>query len=300
MFNTIVLHISGIGGIGKSTILKYLALSWADGQSDLNKFDFVFHIALKHVNDKSSIANIIINQHAGLSANNVTEKEMVKILSVEFGTKSLILIDGYDEYHRGTNAEIDSALEKGSLWNCWVILTSRPFQAVDLLKPFFDAEAVITGFNEENVQNYASKFLENEERGATLLRLAKTNTIVDMLQIPLILQMTCVIYESTQSVPESKTEAARSIVDLSIQYAVQRQAGSKVKPKLVKKLLVLLGKMAWASLQENERQLLLNKVAIKFDFAGFIDYILFLSCQKKTTFCHTKRRMGANDHPYFF
>ncbi len=263
MFNTIVQHISGIGGIGKSTILKYLALSWADGQSDLNKFDFVFHIALKHVNDNNSIANIIINQHAGLSANNVKEEEIMGILEGKYNTKPLILIDGYDEYHEGTNAEIDSALEKRGLWNCWIVLASRPFKEVDLLKPFFDAEAVITGFNEENVQNYASKFFENKKKGATLLRLAKTNTIVEMLQIPLILQMTCVIYESTQSVPESKTEAARSIVDLSIQYAVQRQSRSKVKPKLVKKLLVKLGKLAWKSLQSNQQQLLLNKVTIK-------------------------------------
>ncbi len=73
------------------------------------------------------------------------------------------------------------------------IQDSGPFKEVDLLKPYFDAEAV---------QNYASKFLENEEKGAASLSLARTDTtfcnttIVDMLQIPLILQITCVIYES--------------------------------------------------------------------------------------------------------
>ncbi len=256
----VAIHISGIGGIGKSTILKYLALSWADGQMDLNKFDFVFHIALKHVNDNSSIANIIINQHAGLSANNVNEEEICKILTGTFRTKPLILIDGYDEYRKGTNPEIDSALKKGNLWNCWIILTSRPFQEVDLLKPYFDAEAVITGFNEENVQNYASKFLEDEGKGVTLLSLARTNTIIDILQIPLILQMTCVIFMSDKSVPESKTEAARSIVNLSIQYAAQRQSGVRLEPEEVEELMFKLGEKAWKSLRTNEQQLLLDKV----------------------------------------
>ena len=64
--------------------MKYLALSWAEGSDqDLQKMDFVFHIALKQVRDDTSIENIIIQQHPGLKANNVKPEEIKAILEPE-------------------------------------------------------------------------------------------------------------------------------------------------------------------------------------------------------------------------
>ena len=41
--------------MGKSTAMKHLAISWADGTAEeLKKFDFVFHISLKLVRDNRS------------------------------------------------------------------------------------------------------------------------------------------------------------------------------------------------------------------------------------------------------
>ena len=53
--------------MGKTTALKYLAVSWSDGTlKEIEKFDFVFHIALKHVKDDSPIENIILTEHREL------------------------------------------------------------------------------------------------------------------------------------------------------------------------------------------------------------------------------------------
>ena len=56
--------------MGKSTAMKHLAISLADGTSEeLKKFDFVFHITLKLVKKNSGfIQNIIIDQHGRLEA----------------------------------------------------------------------------------------------------------------------------------------------------------------------------------------------------------------------------------------
>ena len=63
--------------MGKSTAMKHLAITWADGTSEeLKKFQFVFHISLKHVKDNSPIENIIIAQNIGLKANAVTPGEI--------------------------------------------------------------------------------------------------------------------------------------------------------------------------------------------------------------------------------
>ena len=59
---------AGQGGIGKTTALKHLGHSWANGTSEkLKKFDFLFHVSLKVVKSNDSIEKIIIHQHKGLN-----------------------------------------------------------------------------------------------------------------------------------------------------------------------------------------------------------------------------------------
>ena len=84
--------IAGKGGVGK--------LGWADGTvEEMEKFQFVFHITLRHVKDNSSIENVIIAQHSGLKANKVQPAEIKSILEGE--NKVLLLIDRHDEYKTG-------------------------------------------------------------------------------------------------------------------------------------------------------------------------------------------------------
>ena len=67
--------------MGKSTAMKHLAISWADGTvKKMKKFDFVFHISLKHVKDNSPLENIIVAQHKGLKANKVNPAEIRSVL----------------------------------------------------------------------------------------------------------------------------------------------------------------------------------------------------------------------------
>ncbi len=212
------------------------------------------------MNDQTSLAKIVINQHKGLKEKNVSEQEMSNLLDGKYPCNILVLIDGFDEYHTGTNHQIDSVLGNSSLWDSWIILTSRPFDKVDDLRPNFDAEATIIGFSEENIQAYASKFLGSEEMGQRFLEIGKRNQILDILGIPLILQMMCVLFQSGQDLPKSKAQATRAIVDWSIKYSAYRQSHPSMESQEVEEMLYKLGKLAWESLQSDVQQLLLNKV----------------------------------------
>ena len=216
------------------------------------------------MNDQTSLGKIILDQHKGLSANNVTEQEIADLLDGRYRSNILVLMDGFDEYHKGTNHQIDSVLVRSSLWDSWVILTSRPFDQVDLIKPYFDAEATIIGFSEESIKIYASTFLESEEMGQRFLEIGKRNQILDILCVPLILQMMCVLFQSGQDLPQSKTQATRAIVDWSVKYSAYRQSHPTIETTEVKEMLYKLGKLAWESLQSDVQQLLLNKVRIKY------------------------------------
>ena len=141
------------GGMGKSTAMKHLAINWADGTAEeLKKFDFVFHISLKYVKDNSSIESIIIAQHSGLKANEITPEEVRSILKGVGKTKVLLLIDGHDEYKTGRNTDIDEAIKKEKLWNSWMIISSRESEPIKDLKGFMDTEVEIRGFSESSVE----------------------------------------------------------------------------------------------------------------------------------------------------
>ena len=149
--------------MGKSTALKYLALTWADGtEEQLAKFKFIFHISLKHVQDDSSIESIIISQHKGLKANNVRCEEIKEILEGN-ASQVLLLIDGHDEYKTGRNSDIDKAIVRVALWNCWLILTSRETEQLRDIRENMDAEAEIKGFEGDNIRRYLTRSLGNEE-----------------------------------------------------------------------------------------------------------------------------------------
>ena len=159
--------------MGKSTAMKHMAITWADGTAGkLKKFQFVFHISLKHVKDNSPIENIIIAQNIGLKANAVTPGEIREILKPKSNSPVLLLADGHDEYKTGCNTDIDEAIQKEKLWNSWMIISSRESEQIKDLKGFMDTEVEIRGFSESSVEAYTYKYMENEQKAEKLLKQA--------------------------------------------------------------------------------------------------------------------------------
>ena len=258
------------GGMGKSTFTKHLALDWAEANvAELNKFQFVFYIAMKHVKDNSSIENIIIAQHSGLEANKVQPAEIKSIL--EGDNKVLLLIDGHDEYKCGINSDIDRAIERRSLWKGWIILTSRKTEAKDM-----DAEIEILGFMDENVVKYIELFLGDTLKTAQLLEETASKGLClsnghggynfnsSLLTIPLLLHMMCVLFISnTMTLPKTTTGIMKAVVDRCIDREAIRAKGQKAVDS-AKRALHNLGKLAWQGLMNTKFDF--KKVTIfKFD-----------------------------------
>ena len=160
----------GQGGIGKSTAMKHIALTWADGKDELEKFDFVFHVALKLVRDQRRIADIILQQHAGLLGNGVTASEIKTVLE-DPEQRILLILDGHDEYKPGTNRYIDDAIRKKRLRHCWIVVTSRENKDLPSLRDYFDVEAELLGFDKENIEEYITKYLGDKGKCEELIKL---------------------------------------------------------------------------------------------------------------------------------
>ncbi len=159
----------------------------------------------------------------------------------------------------GTNSDIDEALEKLSLWDCWIIITSRPSDKLNSLRQYIDAEARILGFTEENVLSYAAKVLRSEDQAKKLVAKAKLRNLMDILTIPIMLQMVCELYALGKDLPNTKNEILKAIFDFSFER-VKRNRGQSWTEDEKDEVLFKLGKLAWEALQRDTRQLLLDKV----------------------------------------
>ena len=268
--------------MGKSTSMKQLAISWADGTSEeLKKFDFVFHISLKHVKDNTSIENIIVAQHVGLKANGVKCEEINFILNKTSRSRTLPLIDGHDEYKAGTNTDIDETIKKEKLWNCWMILTSKETTQLGDVKKYLDAEAEIRGFDSKNVKTYVHRSLGCHEKAEELLEqvvqrgLMTTTEISRIIQargqrglidifksimtIPILLHMICVLFVCNKSLPKTKTGIIQAIVNRCMDREAIRAKGQKAVDS-ADQALYNLGKLAWQGLKEAGIKLFFDKV----------------------------------------
>ena len=252
--------------MGKSTAMKHLAISWADGTSEeLKKFDFVFHISLKMVRDNSPIENIIIAQHVGLKANGVKSEEINVILKGKSRSKTLLLIDGHDEYKSGMNSDIDEAIRKEKLWNCWMILTSRETTQLGDVKQYMDAEAEIRGFDSTNIKTYVSRSLEGDTEAEELLdQVEQAGLMVfpeSIMAIPILLHMICVLFVCNMSLPKTKTGIIQVFVNRCVDREAIRAKGQKAVDS-ANQALYNLGKLAWQGLNEAGKKLYFSKVVM--------------------------------------
>ena len=246
--------------MGKTTALKHMAVSWSEGSmKELAKFQFVFHISLKHVKDNSPIENIIISQHSGLDANKVKSEEIKTILEGQTNSicTVLLLIDGYDEYKPGTNSDIDRAIKKRSLWNCRMILTSRETEEVGIIKEYMDAEFDMEGFDDKNIERYITKTMTS--KSDQLLEEAVANDLClpdgkggytykfGFLMVPLLLNMICSLFLNNMALPRTKTGIIESVVNKIIDREAIRAKGQKALAS-ANTALLQIGKLAWKGL----------------------------------------------------
>ena len=212
----------------------------------------------------SSLAQIIKSQH---NLRKVKTEHIDSILEGETNHKVLLLLDGYDEYKRGTNRQIDEAIES-KIGNCFLILTSRPGNdsgdrmfVSKRVRNRMDGELVIGGFSPENIKKCSIQYLLSEDLCEMFLTQARQTELSALLHVPIILLMGCTVFISNMSLPHSKTKLYGDIFDLIMDRTTLKTFGQKSSDvSNIDQWLSILGKLSWEALQKDTGQLLLNKV----------------------------------------
>ena len=165
----------------------------------------------------------------------------------------------------GTNINIDKAITKDYLRNCWIVLTSRETKALTDIRQYMDVEAEITGFDNQRVEEYATKYLGSRAKCKELLENAERceifNCILDygILRIPILLHMICFLFNLKVSFHKRKTGILSDIVDRCIDWETIRKTGKK-NMKDVKAAVIKLGKLAMKGLKRDHLQQIFGKV----------------------------------------
>ncbi len=258
---------AGEAGIGKSGSLAKLALDWAEGRQ-LQQFDFVFLVELRHVNKDVTLAQLIREQHKQLSVMNVSNDNITIAVNGSAGHVTLLLFDGYDEYNRGTNMDVESVM-MNTTSNCSVVLTSRHLKVTgpEMLTKYWDAEMEILGFNDVTILDAATKFIDNTKKSQALIAKAKEVGVYEMLKSPVMLFLTCALSpkDLEKNMTHGPTRYFTALFEKIIINFMDKATVKhfKIKANLVKKLnnlLLPLGEMAWEALERDRKQLLINKV----------------------------------------
>ena len=213
------------------------------------------------------MAEIIKFQH---NLDDIWTDHIASVIKGETNHKVLLLLDGYDEYKNGTNTDIDKAIES-KIGNCFLILTSRPGNdsgdqmfISKKIRNRMDGEIVIEGFSQENIEKCSIQYLISEENRQKFLNQAVETKFFDLLHVPIILLMSCTVFISNMSLPNSKTELYGDIFFLIMDRSTLKTFGCKSKDvPNIDQWLSILGKLSWKGLQNDTRQLLLSKVYSK-------------------------------------
>ena len=211
------------------------------------QFDFVFYISLKE--------KMILEQHLGLRTHDVDPDEIKEVLKNNDGCKTLLLIDEYDQYQRCSNTSVDDVIEKRSLQNSQILLSSRETQQIKNIRKYLDDEIELQGIDEVNIQEYINGSLADKNKGTELSK--RVEEIMKLTQeeewivspTPSLVNMICISVMTEGPKPKSKTEAVQDLVNKYLDRESIRATGRKTSTRLQQQTIDKLAKLSWEGLK---------------------------------------------------
>ena len=254
--------VQGQTGIGKSTFVKKLAMDWAELDENrltdeqraiLKKFELAVIIDLKKVSKYQNLRDIISASHIFADEDTAMKDGLLSYITHN-QDKVLLVFDGYDEYHFGSNSEIFEIFKGNKLRNCCVLITTRISKA-DELKEFKDVHAEITGFSGEDSYSFMVRMLSDETQASALRDHLCERNLYDLARVPLLLLFFCTLWKkgSAQSFPDSKTTLYIEIVQYVLNHnAAKCSPANFRKVEDFKEILAEIGKVALECLMEDD------------------------------------------------
>ena len=181
----------GDPGMGKTTLLKKITWDWSN--KIFKAFAIVFFVFLKLVNPRDRIENVIIEQNPYLEGLGITPEKLKAILDT-FGSRCLLVLDGFDEHALGQNEDVLKIIRGQKLLDCNVIVSSRPHSTTSIEQKF-PTIVRINGFTLSKAKAFASKLLSNKSKIQDVLQFNPADFRKDtpLYKCPILLSFMCLL-----------------------------------------------------------------------------------------------------------
>lgn len=204
---TVILQ--GHSGTGKSFTTQKIMSDWAFGRLYKDRFDFVFHLRCKELNQATGRKSLM-----DLLNYNQSSSSMIKQVLCQSPERVLFLVDGFDELKFSLDVPKDTLprdpwtqcspevtlsglIRKQILHESFLLVATRS-TALDKLNrvvknPVRCAE--ILGFSKEGVEEYFQRFFKKEQHSQQAYdSVRKNETLFTACFIPVICWIICTVY----------------------------------------------------------------------------------------------------------
>uniref|UniRef100_A0A8D0E7N2 NACHT domain-containing protein n=1 Tax=Salvator merianae TaxID=96440 RepID=A0A8D0E7N2_SALMN len=230
-----IVMVSGVAGVGKSTLVQKFVFDWAMGKH-CQKFAFIFFFKFRDLNSvgSTSLKNLIECQYPNLRG------KLEAILQVP--EKLLFIFDGLDESRsdlelsrnrplnlcaqprdvKPVNVIITSLLKQTLLKGCSVLLTSRPSQLVHLKAGIFHRVVTIVGFlSQEREQYFRNFFCDDAVAENALAHVREGQVLYTLCYNPSYCWITCTALQPYFAFGSGQTSRLpRTVTQLFVSYVI--------------------------------------------------------------------------------
>ena len=243
-------------GIGKTVFTKKATFDWSQQRysETLGAFDLVLLVRLRDVSDLQDVPSIltaceVLDSNGAISVHNLYD------YVCRHQEKVLLILDGYDEYVYNSKKEspVFKIWKKSQLRDCCVVITSREMKA-ETLRNYSNAQFEIDGFNYERQEEFARRFLKDDEDVKDFFMYLRQHNLRGLAQIPLLLLMLCLLWRKTKrdELPKERADIFAQFVKTLFDHLREKQSAESVVVEDYSDELYALGRLAFEALLQGQ------------------------------------------------
>ena len=207
------LLLSGIAGIGKTTLVSKIAFDWAIQEQYLSSYELMFVLDIRWMRSSMDLIDVIQNQ----LLRRISRQGILNYLAHN-ASKVAFIFDGYDEgsqlFLGDDLVDIKELFQNKWLQESMVIVTTRPHKVAEFTDLFgVYAKIKLIGFSSKNINLYIDKFqyvesmTQDEQDALEAFKkfISMQEPAADLSSVPIMLSLMCIVWKNSGEIPERVT-----------------------------------------------------------------------------------------------
>ncbi|MEU7788064.1 NACHT domain-containing protein [Amycolatopsis sp. NPDC049159] len=219
----------GPAGAGKSMLLKYSMVKWADRPADFERVP-VFVELFRRNRGEESPRDLVV---AALGRGGVKKPERFLDRALADGLLS-VFFDGFDEIVTDRRAEVTQQLKAfAEKWpKCQIVVTCRAAVYDSELRPDFDHEVRVAGFDDAAIRRFLRLWFTSKRAGRDtrfeveqmMAGLRASPPILLLARTPLLLTMIASLHDADPGIGPVLPGSRAEFYELAVQHLLRRDS----------------------------------------------------------------------------